>query len=366
MKKHLLLISSGLLLAFASNAQITITTADVSAINTTIRQANDSMATVSVGNSGTSQTWNLTGLNSHTEDTLFFMPPNWTPAPTAFPTANVAVKLNQQGNDAFIYAINNASGLSFLGNRVAIDLGTGTPIVITQRNTPAEIQANFPSTYNSNFTNNYVTRALDTVMQTINTPFGPFFIDSIMMVSHVSKTSTCDGWGTVTTPLSGTGFNALRFETIKINTDTVWAYLSAFGMWTEIQTTLDTTKTYTWWANGAGFPLAEVTVDYYTDIAKTATWLKVAPTVGVNEYANAMDVTVYPNPAQNILYISAKAEKVNSIQLFDITGKLINTISITNDISTIDVSAYANGLYNYSVIGKDQSILSRGKFTVAK
>ncbi len=366
MKKQLLFISSGILLAVASNAQITITTADISTINTTIRQANDSMATVSIGNSGTNQTWDLSGLNSHTEDTLYFLNPASTPAPTAFPTANLAVKLNQQGNDAYIYAINNASGLSFLGNRVALDLGTGSPIIITQRNTPSEIQANFPSTYASSYTNNYVTNVLDSVMQTINTPFGAFFVDSIKMVSHVTKTSTCDGWGTVTTPLSGTGFNALRFETVKINADTIWAYLSTFGMWTEIQGTLDTTKTFTWWANGVGFPLAEVTVDYYSDIAKTATWLKVAPTVGINEYSNTLDANIYPNPAQNVIYFATKADKVNSVQVFDINGKLVRSFNVTNDISSLDVSELSNGMYTYSIIAKDRSVANRGKFTVAK
>ena len=83
MKKQLLLISSGLLLAFASNAQITITTADIAGPFTTIRQANDTMTSVSQGNSGTNQTWNLSGMNTHTEDTMQFLPVNYAPAPAA-------------------------------------------------------------------------------------------------------------------------------------------------------------------------------------------------------------------------------------------------------------------------------------------
>jgi hypothetical protein len=362
MKKQLLLISSGLLLAFASNAQITITTADIAAPFTTIRQANDTMTSVSQGNSGTNQTWNLTGLNTHTEDTLQFLPVNYAPAAAAalFPTANLAIKTKQQGGDAFIFADNNVSSMSFLGTNATIDFN-GTPINVTQFNTPGEKLANFPTTYLSSYNNNY-------------TQFAKFYfgqdpgigvtVDSIRLKSVITKTATVDGWGSVTTPL-GT-FTALRIETIKHQVDTLDGYIAFLGDWTNFQATADSSKTYTWWANGIGFPLAEVTVDFVTDIPTTATWLKVSPAAGINEYTNSLDANIYPNPAQNVIYIATKADKVNSVQIFDMTGKLVKSMSVTNDISALDIADLANGIYSYSIIAKDKSIANRGKFTVAK
>ncbi len=358
MKKQLLFISSGILLALTSSAQITITTADISAINTTIRQANDTMSTVAIGNTGTNQTWDLSGLNTHTEDTMYFLNPTSTPGNSNFPSANLAIKMKQQGGDAFVYAINSASSLSFIGTHANIDFN-GTPVTVNQFNTPAEILTNFPATYNSTFNNNYTQSAQ--FYLGVDPGIG-FTVDSIRLKSVVSKTSTVDGWGSVTTPL-GT-FSALRVVTIKYSADTLDAQF--FGFWNNVQTTLDTTKTFTWWANGVGFPLAEVTVDYYSDIAISATWLKVSPSVGINEYSNSLDANIYPNPAQNVIYFATKADKVNSVQIFDINGKLVRSFNVTNDISTLDISELSNGMYTYSIIAKDRSVANRGKFTVAK
>jgi hypothetical protein len=41
-------------------------------------------------------------------------------------------------------------------------------------------------------------------------------------------------------------------------------------------------------------------------------------------------------------------------------------MSVTNDISALDIADLANGIYSYSIIAKDKSIANRGKFTVAK
>ncbi|MCK6650515.1 MAG: T9SS type A sorting domain-containing protein [Bacteroidia bacterium] len=357
MKKQLLFISSGILLAFASNAQITITTADIAGPFTSIRQANDTVTAVSAGTAGASQTWDLSALATDTEDTMTFLPANYGPNFAAFPGANLAIKMKQQGGDAYVFANNSASSLTFLGTHANIDFN-GTPVTVNQFNTPAEILTNFPATYNSTFNNNY-------------TQFAQFYlgvdpgigvpVDSIRLKSVISKTSTVDGWGSVTTPL-GT-FSALRVVTTKYNSDTLDAQI--FGFWNNVQATQDSSKTYTWWANGIGFPLAEITVDF-SDVPQSATWLKVSPAAGINEYTNTLNVNIYPNPAQNVVYFATKADKVNSVQVFDINGKLVRSFNVTNDISTLDISELSNGLYTYSIIAKDLSIANRGKFTVAK
>ena len=171
-----------------------------------------------------------------------------------------------------------------------------------------------------------------------------------------------DAWGNVTTPL-GT-YASLRYYTVKHTTDSLW--VQAFGTWTFAQETIDSAKDYSWWANGIGFSLVDMHVDQITGAVKTIDWLKAMPTAGINEYTASTSVNVYPNPAQNEIHFAMDASKAAFIEVYDITGRSVTTIAVTSDNSGINTSSFANGQYSYSVLGKDRSILNRGKFTVIR
>ena len=358
MKKQLLLFST-VIGAFTTTAQITITSADITTAGNTLYQNNDTMPTVSIGNSGTSQTWNLSALNNHLQDTMHFMNPAGLPGASSFPSSNLGIKMKQQGQNVNLFANISSSNLNALGFYATIDIA-GNPASGAIKNNPAEIITNFPATYNTNFNNTYVSKG--TLYYGYDPGIG-FTIDSVRLVSHVTKTVTFDGWGSVTTPL-GT-YNALRVETLKWNTDTLSAYNSFTG-WFDVQNSMDSSKTYDWWANGVGFNLVSVTVDWVTENATRATWLPSLPTVGINESADLESINVYPNPAQNVLTFNVDASKAQSIQVYDITGKIVNAYSISVNNQQIDVTGLANGIYNYSVVGKNNTVLNRGKFSVVK
>ena len=67
---------------------------------------------------------------------------------------------------------------------------------------------------------------------------------------------------------------------------------------------------------------------------------------------------IYPVPASNEITIDAKTNVIESITLFDITGKEINTFSVDSSIIKIDVSNYAKGTYIFQV-KSDKGILNR-------
>jgi hypothetical protein len=359
MKKQLLLFTS-VIAVFTASAQITITDADIATVGKTILQKNDTMPTVSIGNSGASQTWNLAALNSHTTDTMYFVNPAGLPNASQFPSSNLGIKMRQQGQNTNVFANISSANLRALGIGATVDI-MGTPYNVVLKNNPAEIISNFPATYNTTFNNNYVTKG--SFYFGIDPGIG-FTVDSVRLVSHVNKTVTFDGWGSVTTPM-GT-YNSLRVETLKHNSDTISGYIAMFGMWIDFQTTMDSSKTYDWWANGIGFNLASVTVDWVTENAISATWLPSLPTVGINEYTSAESVNVFPNPAQNVVNFMVDASKAQSIQVYDITGKMINAYTVSVNNPQIDITSFANGIYSYSVVGKNGVVLNRGKFTVAK
>lgn len=270
MKKKLLIILSLFIVILNASAQIIITTADMPTPTTVIYQAKDTVPTISIGNAGVNQTWNLTGLVQHTFDTSTVMP--YSSIPNAvFSSANFAVK---QGSQNFYgYLLNTSTSLTFLGGSGLVDI-QGTPTSINQINTPAELLFKFPTSYDSSFTNNYSSNAKFFYGQTVQ----GITVDSIQQKSDIQKTFTVDGWGTLTTPLAGGPFNVLRSKETKITHDTTTAYISIFGSWTIVPggVTSDSTVTYSWWANGIGSALATATMDS-TGAVSSVKWLLAIP-----------------------------------------------------------------------------------------
>ncbi len=354
MKKTLLLLTFFAATAISASAQITITSTDVATPLKTILQANDTMPTVTEGGAGISQTWNMTGLNSHSIDTLHFIPYAWAPN-AAFSSANIVVQ--QNSDNVYSYLANNTSQLSGLGIHATISVA-GSPITVTQINSPVEKVATFPFAYNTAYTNNYVTITPATY---IGSAFPP--ADSIRSRSTIHKTLLVDAWGTLTTPL-GT-YSVIRSRETKVKHDTSDVHIGFIGWQNAAQTTSDSTTQYTYWANSVGFPLVTLTKDSLGGVS-SATWLKALPTVGITEYTAPVQVNVYPNPAQNEINVETDPTRAYAVQIYDIMGRVVAAQTITSNISVINTSAYANGSYTFSILGKDKSVLNRGKFTVAK
>jgi hypothetical protein len=356
MKRHLLLLSL-FSIVMSLDAQITITTADVAVPNKLIYQSNDTMPTVSAGSAGTSQTWNMAILNSHTTDTLNFISPSWTPYASSFPAANLSVKNGYAAQ--YGMAQNTSSSLVVLGNAANVDLGNG-PTDLKQYNTPAEILLNFPSTYMSSFTNNYVS---DLTFYFGMDPGIGFTVDSVRQKSVVNKTSNCDAWGNITTPL-GT-FASLRFQVINHHTDSTFIYVGGFG-WNFFQEVIDSTKKYSWWANSVGFPLVETDIDWASGNVSHVNWLQALPVTGISENAMDQDGSVYPNPAQNELNFRLDAGQVGLIEIYDITGRLVVSASAAEEHVKINTAAFSKGLYTYTLLSRENVPVKKGKFTIAR
>lgn len=357
MKKTLL---SAILFCFgvlSASAQITITTADVATASKIIYQETDTLPAVSIGTAlATSQNWDMSLLKTGTKDTLSFLNANWVPN-AAFPTANLAMKQGSQDN--YAYMLNSATGLFIVGNAVIADFGSG-PKPLKQINSPYEQLMAFPATYSTSFINNFITT---TPSFYININPG-VQIDSARGKSVVAKTVIVDAWGSLTTPL-GT-YNVIRSKETKVNHDTIDVYVPLFGGWQlGAQKAADSVVTYTWWANGIGFPIVSATMDS-TGAVKSVQWLQSLPVTGINELASSVNVNVFPNPAENELNITIDGSKTESVQIVDITGRLINTYAVENNHVVINTSDFANGIYTYSIIGKENAVINHGKFAISK
>ena len=93
--------------------------------------------------------------------------------------------------------------------------------------------------------------------------------------------------------------------------------------------------------------------------------------MGINElHASSTNVNIYPNPATNsvnfnILPASGSVAGYG-IEIFDLTGKKVNTYRVNNNLTTINTDAYNSGLYFYQLYDQSGAQVKVGKFSVVK
>ena len=363
MKKIVFCLSAICFVVLSSSAQITITTADIGIPGQVLHQATDSFPTISVGTaSATTQIWNMAALGQNAHDTLSFLAYSSAPNPN-FSTSNLILKEGWQNN--YAYTVNNSSSMKTLGLSGTLPL-MGYPTFITQKYITSEDVVTFPYTYNSSFTDNYRTYAKFYFGHPVTSSGITVTVDSVRDHATIRKTAIVDAWGTLTTPL-GT-FDVIRSKETKITYDTVDAYYNFLGASWHNNTShsADSTTIYNFWANGLGYVLVTAKMDS-TGAVKKVDWLQSAPLgFGIKEVSKSESELIYPNPAKNEINFVADASKQKAIEIFDVAGRLIDTFTVTNNQTTINTSTFASGTYSYTIIGKDNSIVSKGKFNVSK
>ncbi|MEO6901828.1 MAG: T9SS type A sorting domain-containing protein [Bacteroidia bacterium] len=347
MKKILLLSFS--IFALAAGAQITITTADMPTAPKQYLQTIDTLPKITIGSAGANQIWSMSVLKDQKKDTLSLLAASATPYAAMFPTANLAYKTGKN----FEFLNNGTTDL------IATGVVTIMPPLVLQplaiHFSPAETILKYPSTFGTTFTG---TSVIDVK---IAAPTNPI-MDSVRLKSTRTKTSIVDAWGSITTPY-GT-FNCLRFQEIQRSIDSTFYRIQ--GVWTLSNQKIDSTKTYNWLTKNIGLPLVSAKVNFKTDSVERVTWLALPTTVGINTTLEVANVNVYPNPAQDQVRFKLDASKFAILYICDISGKKVYTTTILNDITTVNLSKFVSGTYNYSIISKDYKIVKRGKFNVTK
>ncbi|MBT8308968.1 MAG: T9SS type A sorting domain-containing protein [Flavobacteriaceae bacterium] len=78
----------------------------------------------------------------------------------------------------------------------------------------------------------------------------------------------------------------------------------------------------------------------------TITFNYKSSTLGINDAASIENIKVYPNPTKDILHISNPANKLESVDLYNVLGKRINIItSNSSDSKTLNVRNLRSGVY---------------------
>ncbi len=358
--KHSLLTLAACAFVSALSAQTTITENDMAPVMTMLRIAKDTLPDTSLvhpGNIGANQTYNLAGLANNSVDTMNFSLPSFTPYGNLYPNCNRVIIQSPSASPTYAFCTQNSTGL-YMNGGVA-DPGTGSPVNLT--NTPAETNITFPSSLGTTFSNNFTSHAKFFYGQD---PGIGFVLDSVEIISHIVKTSVIDGWGSVTTP-AGT-FNCARQTVLRTNVDSIYGYamFPLFG-WAFLISQTDSNRVYSYWANGIGYPVAQLTDAHEFGIITSGEYFLSTAIAEIQEHSNASLISVYPNPASDNINFNSKANSVSIIEIYDVNGQLISSQALMNANTSINVSAFSNGIYFYSAIDVNGNTIDRGKFSVA-
>jgi len=81
--------------------------------------------------------------------------------------------------------------------------------------------------------------------------------------------------------------------------------------------------------------------------------------VGIDESANSNTVSLFPNPASDVVSLTSIGENISKVQIFDLTGKMIYTNSPASDRLDVNTSQFASGTYIVKVITNNESATLR-------
>lgn len=99
-------------------------------------------------------------------------------------------------------------------------------------------------------------------------------------------------------------------------------------------------------SNTFNYTIEEVNSYYKLTITKTnSDWLVYNSILLSNPTFNKNTVSLYPNPAQNILNIQNTASNLSKVQIYDLNGRLLQNHAMQTKEVSLDVSGLQSGVY---------------------
>jgi hypothetical protein len=85
-----------------------------------------------------------------------------------------------------------------------------------------------------------------------------------------------------------------------------------------------------------------------------------------NEITVKSKINVFPNPANNVINFEMDNVNARSIQIYDMTGKLVTNVDVRNSFVSVDLSSLSEGLYIYKINDINGATIKTDKFSIMK
>ena len=306
---------------------------------------------------------------------------NVTPTPTV--TASASPTVICAGATVSLTA-SGATTYSWMPNSSTSGTTTATPTVSTTY-TVSGTTAGCTNTRTLNVTVNNV----PTLTVTANPASGVLCTTGATATLTAAGTSTAYVWGhgpttastsvapSATTVYSVTGTNSCGVKTVTTSitvattptiTATPVSTLICVNNPAVLNASATAGVTYSW-STGSSATSVTVTPNQTTTYTVTATNAcgtatatvvqNVSPCVGIEEIANAGDISIYPNPANDYVSISVPATVASAntkLEVTDALGKLVIEETISREVTTLRLTGLKDGVYFFKVITNNQPV----------
>lgn len=370
--KRILLSAGAIVAALATQAQVVITQADFAVVGDVVYIGRDTvLPTLNLGSSGSAQSWVFTDLTVDEVETINFVDPAGLPDAAEFPGANISFP--QFGGDAYVNITSN--GVEILG--LAGNL-QGAPFAVVADLNPTQEIIRFPAQIGLQYAD---TSKIDETLDIA--AFGQGFVDSARVIRVFYSSHNFDADGSLTIPL-GT-YQVVRDVVDETTIDSLWVYAAnanpLFGIvqgWQPLPSvvagfvgldgpvTVSSSRHHRFYGTNAKFYVADIEVD--DNNAPVQMRYQADPnTLGVKEaYANN-SVTVFPNPAADMVNVFIKDLKGEAtMTIFDAAGRNVSATMLTNNQSTISVNGLTAGVYLYRIANEQGAFIKTGKLFIAQ
>jgi hypothetical protein len=339
MKK--ILLFSSIIIGGALNAQITLTQANhAPASADTYSTKAVTTTTVSPGAAGSGVTWNLSAITIGSVVTAYTATNSTN---MAYNPANIVVNDNASQSS---YYQSTPSNLNYFGGNII--LLTGFPTTITY--TSAANYATYPMSFGTNSTSAVIGGSL-----IVGGSNGTFTGNS---------KNIADATGTLVLP-SITYTNVLRV----LVTQTINFAVPGFG----VSAGVLNQDTYNYFIPSRKSPILTIVTStvvappvFVTPTTQTVTTIASDYLVtGLTENQSTLsDLSVFPNPSNNYINFTTQNNNAISIEVYDLTGKKLETRNFNNGKVSFETSYLAPGIYIYSIKDATKQTLTNGKFSV--
>lgn len=169
-----------------------------------------------------------------------------------------------------------------------------------------------------------------------------------------------DGWGIIKTPHDSVA--CLRMTSFINESDSINVNGIGFSF-------PNPQMQYKWMSTSEHIPVLEVDVSYFgSNFTPTRARYRDSyfSFVGVNEIKNTVSVTAFPNPTKDFVIIKTDYTQPSFAALYDMSGKLIQKIALTQGVCVFDVRTLAAQTCVYHLTNAEGKILQSGKIVITK
>ena len=334
-----------------SYSQITVTDMDIMGVGDVVYLSEDFNANISLGNSGTNQTWDFSSLQPSYTEVFDIISPVGTPFYSSYPLSNICVDIDGD----FLYFNKSNTGILALGQGDSVfqQPTMFMPLPLNYGDSHIDGPVTIMDSLIGGPTVNLllVSQGLSATLLSMG---AAQVADSINILVNMTNTFNVDAYGSVIMP-NGT-FNALRVQTSISTLSDVLVYCTdtLTGAGSGWYSTPFSTTTYEYGYYfmsddpSVRFALVEISTDSALNI-EAVSYLSEPPLS--SNYDISSEINVYPVPTTYDLFIESTGSKIlDKVELFDLGGRLILSSNsgskIKLDISEVKKSIYILKVYS--------------------